>query len=148
MAGGRPRHFDSNENLEKKIREYFEYIQGEKEYITDSDDEGNPIDREVWKRKPEPPTITGMAYFLGFESRQSVHDYEKNGEFSYTIKRARLFVESYYEKYLTSGNPPTGAIFALKNFGWSDRTELDHTTKGESMNIISLGSGKKPDESD
>lgn len=128
---GRPRLFNTVEELESKIEEYFDYIKGEYTWITDSDEDGKPIDSKQWTRHSEPPTITGLAYFLGFESRQSIHDYEKNGNFSYTIKRARILVEKYYEIYLTSGNSPSGAIFALKNFGWIDRTELDHTTKGE-----------------
>jgi len=69
-------------------------------------------------------TISGLAYYLGFESRQSFYDYEKRPEFSYTIKRARLFIENEYEKLLISNNT-TGAIFALKNFGWTDKSELD-----------------------
>jgi len=73
----------------------------------------------------EQPTITGLAYSLGFESRQSLYDYEQKGEFSYMIKRARLRVEMGYEKAL-AGQMCTGSIFALKNMGWKDnqRTEL------------------------
>ena len=71
-------------------------------------------------------TISGLAYYLGFESRQSFYDYEKRPEFSYTIKRARLFIENEYEKLLISNNT-TGAIFALKNFGWSDKQEIQHS---------------------
>jgi hypothetical protein len=71
-------------------------------------------------------TITGLALYLGFESRQSFYDYEKREGYSYIIKRARLFVESSYEEKL-SGNSPTGAIFALKNMGWKDKTETGFT---------------------
>ena len=66
------------------------------------------------------------AHFLGFESRQSFYDYEKEGEFSYTIKKARLKIESCYEQNLHSGNP-SGSIFALKNLGWSDKQEIEHS---------------------
>jgi hypothetical protein len=69
-------------------------------------------------------TITGLAYHLGFESRQSFYDYEKHDEFSYIIKRARLKVETMYEEQL-SGTAPTGSIFALKNMGWKDKTETE-----------------------
>jgi hypothetical protein len=72
--------------------------------------------------------------WLGFESRQSFYDYEKEGEFSYTIKKARLRIEERYEQRL-HGNSPAGAIFALKNFGWTDRQEIDHTTKGEKIGL-------------
>ena len=69
-------------------------------------------------------TICKLCYYLGFESRQSFYDYEKRGkEFSYIIKRARLFIEGEYEKMMLD-NPP-GAIFALKNMGWRDTQHLE-----------------------
>ena len=107
MKVGRPPKYNNTEELQEQISAFF--LSGEK-----------------------PVTISGLAYFLGFESRQSFYDYEKDSEFSYTIKRARLFIENEYEKLLQSGNV-TGAIFALKNFGWTDKQELDHTTKGQSI---------------
>lgn len=73
-----------------------------------------------------PVTISGLALYLGFESRQSFYDYEKKPDFSYTIKRARLKIEDNYEKRLDSKNP-TGAIFALKNMGWKDKHEVEQS---------------------
>jgi hypothetical protein len=75
------------------------------------------------KREPEPITITGLALYLGFESRQSFYDYEKRDGYSYIIKRARMRVENAYEHRLDSKNP-TGPIFALKNMGWSDKQDI------------------------
>lgn len=133
MPGGRPAHFESEEELESKINEYFVYIDGDFTDIILRDEEGNPYTERKYTRRPEQPTITGLAIYLGFESRQSVYDYEKSGEFSYIIKRARLYVEHGYEQALMS-EKPTGAIFALKNMGWSDKQEIDHTTKGQAIN--------------
>lgn len=99
---GRPPLFKTVSELETKVSQYFDGIE----------DDGKS------------PTITGLALFLGFESRQSFYDYEKNGEFSYTIKKNRLRIECSYEEALLSRNS-TGAIFALKNFGWKDKTEVD-----------------------
>ena len=110
MAGGRPRLYDSEEEMQNEINKYF--------YDCTAND--------------EPLTITGLALHLGFESRQSILDYEKNDKFSCTIKRARMRIENSYEKMLQN-NSPTGAIFALKNFGWKDRQELDHTTNGKDI---------------
>lgn len=121
---GRPALFTTNKELEIKISEYFELLKGEFHFEADSEDESKDI--KVWDKAPEPPSITGMALFLGFESRQSLYDYEKNDVFSYTIKRARLTIEVFYEQNLL-GRGVTGAIFALKNFGWKDRQELDHS---------------------
>jgi len=74
---------------------------------------------ENLEESKKPPTLTGLALALGFCSRQSIYDYEEREEFTFTIKRAKLIVEQWYESLL-SGTTPTGAIFALKNFGWRD----------------------------
>jgi len=133
MGAGRPAHFDNEQELKDKIDEYLKYLEGDFTDVKKRDEAGEPYSERVYSRYPEQPTITGLAIYLGFESRQSVYDYEKNGEFSYTIKRARLHIENSYEKELL-GKGVTGAIFALKNFGWADKQEVDHTTKGQSLN--------------
>jgi hypothetical protein len=120
--GGRPALFESNEQIEAKIQEYFKWIEGEYE---DRPNEETRIMLRFWLRHPEPATITGLALYLGFESRQSFYDYEDRDQFSYTIKRARLRIEHEYEKKL-SGNNVAGPIFALKNLSWKDKTEVDN----------------------
>lgn len=80
-------------------------------------------------------TISGLCLHCGFSSRQSFYDYEKKADFSYTIKRARLSIETIYESRL-HGNSPTGAIFALKNFGWIDKSEVEHTGEKEQTKIF------------
>jgi hypothetical protein len=99
------------------------------------------------KNDEEKPTITGLAYDLGFESRQSFYDYEKAGAHSYTIKRARLRIESAYEQRL-HGNSPTGAIFALKNFGWVDKQETDVTVKSGSEALREAIEALETDDAD
>ncbi len=69
-----------------------------------------------------PVTFTGMAIHLGFASRRSFYDYEKTEGFSHSVKRARLLVEAEYESRLHGPNV-AGAIFALKNHGWSDKPQ-------------------------
>lgn len=68
------------------------------------------------------PTITGATLFLGFCDKTTIYDYRDREEFSHSVKRLLLFVEFGYESAL-HGNNVTGAIFALKNMGWKDRTE-------------------------
>lgn len=99
---GRPRLYDTPEELDAKATEYF----------------------TVCENNGKPPTISGLAYFLGFTSRQSLYDYKKEDKFSYTIKRLRLRIESVYEENLHNNQKTSGAIFALKNLGWTDRQEL------------------------
>lgn len=118
---GRPPKFESAEKLKEKAIEYFEYCEGE--YDEDS---------KEWIRHPERPTMTGIALFLGFASRQSMYDYGKKepndeNDYSYLIKRIRMMIENKYEDMLGSKNA-TGAIFALKNMGWVDKQEIEQTT--------------------
>jgi hypothetical protein len=108
---GRPLIFNDPKELEDKCYEYFQ----------------NCIENE------ERITITGLALYLGFCSRSTIYDYEKRKDFSYIIKKAMLVVENAYE--IMAEKNPTGAIFILKNMGWSDKQEHDHTTKGEAINI-------------
>ena len=39
-----------------------------------------------------------------------------------------------------------GSIFALKNFGWTDKQEIDHTSKGEKMGFDIKVSDASKDE--
>ena len=87
---------------------------------------------DAYFKDNEVVTWTGLTIHLGFESRQSLEDYKKKEGFSYPIKKALLRIENKYEIAI-EGRSPAGAIFALKNFGWKDKQELVHTTKGESI---------------
>ena len=114
---GRPAIFETDEQLTSAIDDYFNNGIRQRKVVI-----GKPPNQTI--ELIPVPTITGLAYHIGFESRQSFYDYEERPEFSYTIKRARLFIEREYEEQLTMGNT-TGAIFALKNMGWRDKTEQD-----------------------
>lgn len=74
------------------------------------------------EEKKENPKITGLCLFIGFESRQSFYDYESKQDFAYTVKRARMVIESHYEDGLNTFKYG-GAVFALKNMGWKDQQE-------------------------
>ena len=78
-----------------------------------------------------PLTITGLALACDFTSREALLNYEKAvGYESYfsTIKKAKLIVQNYAEKYLFTGKNMAGAIFNLKNnYGWNDRQEIEHS---------------------
>ena len=53
------------------------------------------------------------------------------------IKRALTVIENYHESAL-GGKNPTGHIFALKNRGWTDRTETVHSgTIGHKLDDLS-----------
>ena len=120
--GGRPPIYETPEELQAAIDLYFESGVKIKTIIVGKPPTNYEVNIPV-------PTITGLCLHLGFESRQSFYDNEKRPGFSYTIKKARLFIEKEYEEMLAIGNT-TGAIFALKNFGWTDKTETEHTFNG------------------
>ncbi len=127
---GSPPFYKTPEELQKKILQYFKNgyrkvkrkVKGEK---------GRWVEIEVPKI-----TITDLVIYLGFADRTSFYDYEKKKKFAYTIKKARTFIEREYEEQLDIN--PVGAIFALKNFGWTDKAEREIYGKGGgSINIIS-----------
>jgi hypothetical protein len=98
--GGRPPIWDDPEAFAKKVDEYFD--------------------------TEKQPTWSGLALYMGFESRKSLDDYHKKEGFSYPIKKALLKIEAIYESNLSKGNP-AGSIFALKNFGWRDKQEVEQS---------------------
>jgi hypothetical protein len=108
---GRPLKFETVEILQKAIDKYF-----------------NETPKDEW-------TITGLA--LALDTYRSVLcDYEnldRRKEYSNTIKRAKLKVENGYEIDLKK-HGRTGTIFALKNFDWKDKNEVDLSTLGEKIN--------------
>ena len=106
--GGRPPKYETAEELQKKIDEYF----------------------NIQEASEEKPLITGLCLHLGFCSRQSFYDLEKTEKFSHTIKKARTRIEMSYEESLREDGG-THNIFALKNFGWSDKQEVEHSGKME-----------------
>lgn len=122
--GGRPPVYDSPDKLHEKIIEYFDSL------IPEST-EGESKEQAIVQF----PTVTGLALYLGFADKSSLYYYrdKKEKEFSYPIKRALLVIENHYETGLNYKGA-TGAIFALKNMKWTDKSELDVTSKGESIN--------------
>jgi len=125
--GGRPPIYETAEDLQAAIDNYF------KEGVTKRKVEVGKGENKQVIEIPV-PTITGLCYYLGFESRQSFYDYEKRNGFSYTIKRARLFIEKEYEEHLQAGNN-VGAIFALKNMGWLDTQVIDQNVTAKLTGI-------------
>lgn len=73
-----------------------------------------------------PVTLTGLILHLGLSSRESLDEYGRRPEFSDSVKYAKLLIENGYEKKLHEQSC-TGPIFALKNFGWKDKQDIDQT---------------------
>lgn len=104
---GRPLKFKSPDELQEKIDAYF----------------ANVVPRQY--------TITGLAIALDVD-RDTLLNYQDKPEFFGTIKRAKTKIEWGYELTLRERGS-SGDIFGLKNFGWTDKTEQDITSKGEQI---------------
>lgn len=74
------------------------------------------------------PTMAGLAEALDV-SRATLYNYEFKDGFLDTIKKARQRIELIYEELLIYSDKPTGVIFALKNTGWKDRTDMTTNDK-------------------
>lgn len=112
----------------KRIADYFEFIKGQYhlEDVPDKKDPAVTTKQKVYDREPEPPTLTGMALFLGFTSLEEYEAYEQKGHFKAQLRMGRLMIAAEYEKRLHY-KPSTGAIFALKTLGWNERHEQSAT---------------------
>ena len=110
--GGRPLKFVDVETMQGLIDAYFLACDNDK----------------------EPYTITGLALALK-TSRETLCNYEERDEFFDAIKEAKLRCQNYAEKKLF-GNNAAGPIFALKNYGWSDKQTVEHAGGVEFTTII------------
>jgi len=131
--GGRPLIHTDPVEVELLIQNYFLYIEGkyeirEKTETLIDQETGKVIirkyDYEYCVRKPEPPTVTGLSLSLGFSGKKVLYDYAKREEFSYSIKKAITRIEKYHEIAVSKGYKCAGNIFMLKNFGWTDKSEM------------------------
>ena len=122
MPAGRPLKFESKEELENKINEYFSHCDKVK----------------------KPYTIAGMAIYIGC-SRDTIYEYEKNKdrieEYSDTIKKARDKILAYLEEKLMMEGKP-GQIFIAKNYGYTDKQEIESSNTNLNTDLTSLS----PDE--
>lgn len=109
------------EELKIKIDDYFK--NGIKK-VNIYDKKGEIVDVK------EVATITGLVLHCGYSSRQSFYDLELKDRFKSIIRSARTRIEMHYEEVMQTGNT-AGGIFALKNFGWKDKQEVEQKNSGE-----------------
>ena len=119
---GRPLKIESPEQMEQILNEYFETT------------EENKI------------TLTGICLALNLD-KSNFYEYEKREGYEDIVKRARMIVENSYEISLRE-NGRTGDIFALKNFGWTDKQEIDTNTQGKVTIINSLPKDDEDESND
>lgn len=131
----RPLKFQSVEELQQMIDNYFESCYEESWYLSDGKWEAE-YDRfgNVVKNRVKPFTITGLASFLG-TSRRTLLNYEDKDEFFHTIRAAKDKIEAFAEESLWQPKIATGVMFNLKNnFGWEEKTSVQ--SSGETTHNI------------
>ena len=144
MPVGKPPKYKSADEMQIKIDEYFDVCNG-KPFL---DDNGNPAFSDkgipLYITPPRPPTMCGLALYLGFASRQSLLDYKaKNSQYLDTITRAKSRVEEYAETRLYDRDGSRGAEFNLRtNFGWRESKDADSGNGIIEALIKGLSNGK------
>lgn len=133
MAAGRPRQYETVEELEAVIEDYFESCWVDK--ITESIDKDGVCTMSTIRYQNRPYTVTGLALHLNL-TRQGLINYQERAEFVDTITRAKTKVEMGYEEALFSKNS-NGPAFGLKeNFGWKDKSTHELTgANGEPLDL-------------
>lgn len=122
--GGAPAYYDTPEELQAAIDEYFEtrkpkYAIDSKTGNVAADRYGNPI---ILERNPV--TLTGLVLYVGFASIQSFDDTGKRDGFADVVTRARLRVAEFYEGNLTDPNiRAMGPTFFLEKMSGMVRGE-------------------------
>ena len=84
------------------------------------------IETYLNKTKIEKWTITGLAIALDMTRSTLIEYVKRNNELSNAVKKAKAMVEHSYELDLRKRGH-AGDIFALKNFNWSDKQEIEHS---------------------
>lgn len=120
----RPRKYKSVKAMQDAIDAYFEDCNGKPlldpvDGTAVTDKHGMPIIMGA-----HPPTVTGLALALGFNTRKALIDYQGREEFVNTITRAKARCEEYAEARLYDKDGANGAKFSLGcNFGWANESE-------------------------
>jgi hypothetical protein len=146
-----PPCFTDQHDLALSIDAYFNFIEGEYHLEIkpgkETKEHAAPT-QKVWDRDPEPATFTALALFLGFNSIRAFDEYMANGDFAEVLKWAHLRIEASYEKKLHAQSA-AGAIFALKNLGWNERSEgKPAEDEPKVIQVQILESGPKPAETE
>lgn len=75
----------------------------------------------------EKPTWPGIALHLGVTTRTLENYIHKDSDVGEAIRLGHCRLQDWLAKQLYTDRPCTGYIFALKNMGWSDRREVEHS---------------------
>lgn len=131
---GRPLAFETVEELDVAIEEYFASC--EEEVWQEFEEEDGSIrwkpvinhKGEIQKYFKKAPTMSGLAVFIGVD-RRTLLNYSKREPYFPTVSRAKARIEAYSEEqlYNRAYKNHSGIMFSLRNnFDWVDKTEVRH----------------------
>lgn len=111
--GGRPKAFNSVQELEQKIEEFYDYCE----------------------QKEETLTFERLATFVGVD-RRTLYNYDKKDEYFLAFKKVReRILADIMSKGLSNKINTTFGIFCLKNYGYTDRQEIESNNINTNKNI-------------
>ena len=111
---GRPRVYETADDLYKKSLEYFKYC-----------DENDRV-----------YGVVGLCHFLKLD-KSTFADYAKHPIFTDTIKQIKIKIEDQKEQMLYKMPNVTGLIFDLKcNYGWIDKQYIESDVKVTSVESL------------
>ncbi len=132
--------FKNVDEINRLVDDYFTWCDG---VILKDEDTGqyifNKFGNPVYVES-HVPTVTGLAYHLGFKSRKDLLKYAvKRKDYNEAIIRAKMRVERYTEERLFDRDGANGAKFALMNNfeGWDaeQKRNIDEN-RTSAINIV------------
>lgn len=121
------------------IDEYFEGCRGElvreENGEVKMDKDGKPL-----RKNGRPPTLTGLALALGFNSRSEFLEFKGSKTENALIEKARLRIENYNEEKLFEKDYARSAIFNLTNT-YAEESRRDGAGGGVKIPAGMIGAG-------
>lgn len=123
---GRPPMYETPEEMQIIIDEYFNKCDGEILLDSNGDPMLNKYNEPIFYNK-KAYTVTGLALALGFTSRQALINYQHKDRFVDTVTRAKMRCQEYAENRLYDKEGSNGAKFSLSNnFGWFEKQIIEN----------------------
>lgn len=130
---GRPRAFDTPEELWKKFEEYCDWVRENPfevvRYKTSSDGDKEYEEKKT-EHKMRAMTIGGFAIFAGITQR-TFHDYATQDKFSHICAHVKDVI--YEQKFTGAAAELLNPSIIARDLGLADQRKTDHTSSDGSM---------------
>ena len=148
---GRPYKF-TPEEFEQAWEDYFSFCDNNPWYKNEAIKSGPNAGEIIAIPVSRPYTEAGFCAFHGLghkylpqleqtlSSKENPTEEEKALSNVLTRARARCYAQKFEGAAVGAFNP----VIIARDLGLRDKQDIDHTTKGEAINVINLGGGVKP----